>query len=152
MIKKIPKETSTYHFYNANPKDRRTGDCVIRAIATATDKTWEEVLQGLTEIALKYKIMPNDEKCYDRYLASLGWRKEKQPRKEDNTKYTGSEFCELLDSDYCEYAINYQSSTDTIIAHIGGHHIVCIKIHDYEHKAFDIWDSTSKTIGKYWTR
>ena len=134
MIRKIPNETPSYHFYNANPKGKRTGDCVVRAISAATGKTWEEVLQGLTEIALKFKLMPNDDKCYSRYLESFGWKKEKQPRKDDNTKYTGSEFCELLDSENCEYILPYQSSTDTVIAKIGGHHIVCIKIHDYEHR------------------
>lgn len=36
MIRKIPPETSTFHFHNENPKGRRTGDCVIRAIARAT--------------------------------------------------------------------------------------------------------------------
>ena len=152
MIKKIPQETSTFHFFNANPKGKKTDDCVLRAISTATGKTWDEVLKELTVFALKYKLMPNDDKCYGRYLESLGWRKEKQPRKEDNTKYTGAEFCELLDSDKCEYALDFYSSTDTIIAHIGGHHIVCIKKHDYEHKVFDTWNSTRGCIGSYWTR
>lgn len=152
MIKRIPNETSTFHFYNANPKDKRTSDCVVRAIATATGKPWEEVLQGLTEFALKYKLMPNDDKCYGRYLESLGWRKEKQPRKDDNTKYTGSEFCELLDSEDCEYILNYKSSINTVIAKIGGHHIVCIKLHDGEHKIYDTWDSTYGCIGNYWTK
>lgn len=145
MIKRIPNETSTFHFYNANPKENRAADCVIRAIAAATGKTWEEVLKELTEIALKYKLMPNEKKCYDRYLKKLGWKKEKQPRKADNTKYTGSEFCEFLDSADCEYI-------DTVIAHIGGHHIVCIKVHDLAHKVFDTWNSTSGCIGNYWVK
>ena len=36
MIRKIPKETATFHFHNENPKGRRTGDCVIRAIGKAS--------------------------------------------------------------------------------------------------------------------
>lgn len=152
MIKNVPKETNSFHYYNANPKDKRTSDCVVRAIATATDKTWEEVLQGLTEIAIKYKLMPNDVKCYTRYLESLGFTKHKQPRKWDNTKYTGSDFCEMLGSDNCDYILEYNTSKETVLAHIGGHHIVCIKEHDGQHKIYDTWNSSSRCIGVYWTK
>lgn len=152
MIRKTPKETSTFHFFNANPKGNRSADCVIRALSTATGKTWDDVLSDLTEIALKYKLMPNEKKCYERYLKDLGWTKENQPRKDDNTKYTGREFCELLDAEYCEYELDYHGSTDTVIARIGGHHIVCIKLHDYDHKVFDTWNSTAGCIGNFWTK
>ena len=29
------KDTATFHYYNANPKNRITGDCAFRAISTA---------------------------------------------------------------------------------------------------------------------
>lgn len=143
MIKKIPKETSTFHFHNENPKGKRTGDCTLRAIATATGKDWDEVLDGVCEIAHKLKLMPDDDKCYGRYLESLGWVKNKQPRKWDNTKYTGAEWCEWLNEN--------DNRNERIIAHIGGHHIVCIAKDD-KFKVFDTWNSTGGCIGVYWTK
>lgn len=131
---KIVADTSTFHFYNANPKNRRTGDCVVRAIATATGKTWEEVLTGLTEMALKHKQMVNCPELYDKYLQAQGWVKHKQPRKPDNKKYTGAECVKLFKG--------------TAVANIGGNHTVCIK----DGKVWDIWDSTGGCIGNYWTK
>lgn len=141
MIKKIPNDTEYFRYYNANPKDRRTGDCVLRAISLSTGKTWDEVLDGLVEIAHKYKVMVNDTPCYDRYLQSLGYTKMTQPRKKDNTKYTGEEFCR-------DYLGKFRLGEYDVVAHIGGHHIVAI----VDCKVVDIWNSTYKTIGNYWIR
>ena len=129
-------DTSTFHFYNANPKNRITGDCVIRALCTALEEPYEVIYKELFEFSLKCGYMLNDKKCYDKYLKAKGWVKYKQPRKEDNTKYTGKEFCERAR----EYE-NY-------IAKIGGHHIVAI-VHG---RVNDIWDSTDGCIGNYWMK
>ena len=152
MIRKIPNETPTYHFYNANPKGRRTTDCVVRAICTALEQDYNKTVIELAEMQCATGYDDADDKLYDKYLQSKGWKKFKQPRKWDNTKYIGSEFCRLLDSKNCEYTLPYQNSADTVIAHIGGHHVVCIKIHDNKHKVFDTWNSTRGCIGNYWTK
>lgn len=150
MIKKIPKDTNSFKFHNANPKDKRSSDCVLRAIATATGNTWDKVLDDLIEFSHKYKEMPNDPKCYTKYLESLGFEKMKQPRKLDNTKYTGEEFCNYCSSQY--------TNGEKIVAHIGGHHTVAIMpTHEgdeinAQYKVFDIWNSTGKTVGNYWIK
>lgn len=149
-IRKTLSDTKTFKFYNANPKDKRSSDCVLRAIATATGKSWDEVLDDLVTIAHKYKEMPDNPKCYGKYLESLGFEKMAQPRHSDNTKYTGSEFC-----NYC--STNYTNG-EKIVAHIGGHHIVAI-VPTYEgdgindrYKVLDIWNSTDGSIGNYWIK
>lgn len=139
----IPHNTETFEYVNVNPKDKTTGDCVLRAIAGATGKDWDEVLDDLVSLAHKYKLMPNDTKLYGRYLDSLGYIKEKQPRKADGRKYTGSEFCRYLDS--------HEAGVD-VLAHIGGHHIVHIACIDGRYKVVDTWNSTEYTIGNYWIR
>lgn len=48
-----------YVNYNANPKNRKTGDCVIRAIARATNQSWETVYAALCELGAKMKDMSN---------------------------------------------------------------------------------------------
>lgn len=152
MIRKIPKDTDTFHFYNVNPKGKITGDCVIRAIATATGMTWEETLMGLVEMALKHKLSVQATENYDKYLQSLGWVKQKQPRKEDNTKFTGSEFCVQLSVN------DKDGKKGNIIAHLGGHHIVCIRPTNSgdgincRYKVHDTWNSTGGCIGNYWVK
>ena len=133
-IRKIPVDTETFHFFNANPKGNKSCDCVVRAIAGATGQTWDETLEGMVAMALRLKLMPNDPKCYDKYLQSLGWHKQKQPKFKNGTKYTGTEFAKRFGG--------------IMIAHIGGHHLVCIK----EHRVWDTWDSTGKCIGNIWCK
>lgn len=133
--------TSTFTFYNANPKNKYTTDCIIRAISTATGIPYNDVVMDLAKLHCKTGIM----EPYDKYLASLGWIKHAQPRKYDNTKYTGKEFCEFIqrhDNDNPTYPLN------KVIAHIGGHHIVAI----IDGKVHDIWNSTDGCIGNYWTK
>ena len=152
-IRKELRDTKVFHFYNENPKDHRTGDCVIRAIGLATELGWDEVYKSLCKYGYKKKLMPNDKQCYDKWLQENGWVKHKQPRKSDNTKYTGIEFCNLLqdwihDDDLigCEYKGVVISRS--IIAHIGGHHLVAI----VDGKINDIWYSQDGCIGNYWTK
>lgn len=82
---------------------------------------------------------------YDKYLQSKGWIKHKQPRKADNTKYTGKEFCRVLNKDI--FAVG-----QSVVANIGGGHMVCIKENGTTFKVHDIWDSTDGCIGNYWTK
>ena len=140
MKRKIPEDTNTFHFYNINPKNKITNDCVVRAIATATNKTWGEVYNVLCEIGLKYGLMPNDPKCYERYLKELGWVKHNQPRKDDNTKYSGSEFVKTAE---------YRAIKDTsVIAKIGSHHMTVI----VNGMIYDTWNCTYNKVGNYWTK
>lgn len=136
-------DTSTFHWYNANPHNKFTDDCVIRAICTALDQSWEQTVMDLTEIGLKYGYPFNDRSCYDRYLKSKGWVKCKQPRKSNNTKYTGKEFCEKLN----KWSNDIPTSLCArYIAHIGGHHMVAI----VNGRVWDTWNSTDGCIGNFW--
>lgn len=134
MIRKIPHETSTFHFHNENPKDRRTGDCVIRAIARASGDSWEDTLTGLCAVGLRVKSQPSHQDCYEKYLAEQGWVKGKQPRKADGTKYTVAEWC-------------HAHRDQTMIISVANH-LTCI----IDGKCNDIWNCTSKTVLNYWTR
>ena len=145
---KIPSNTTYFEYYNANPKNKKTTDCVIRAICTALDQTYEQTLRDLTELQIKTGYDMSENKCYGKYLESKGWKKHKQPKKDDNTKYTGKEFCHALNSEALALG-------KKVIAHIGGHHIVCVKETSGlrgTFKVHDIWDSTGGCIGNYWTK
>lgn len=127
-------DTKTFTYYNANPKNRITGDCTFRAVCTALGQTWEQTVMEMAELSCKTGYALNDTKGIAKYMELKGWVKMKQPRKSDNTKYTGKEFCEIYKG--------------TCVANIGGHHVVCIK----NGKVHDIWDSTDGCIGNYWVK
>lgn len=142
---KKPNETATYHFYNANPKGRKTTDCVVRAICTALQQDYNKTVMELAELQCTTGYDSCDSKLYDKYLQNKGWVKQKQPRKDNNTKYTGDEFCRKISKDVGFIGVN-------IIAHIGGNHIVCIKDINGAFKVHDTWDSTDRCIGNYWIK
>lgn len=131
---KIPKDTEYFQYKNLNPKNRKTDDCVVRAISEASGLTYEQVLMDLVDIQIKTGYAITDVRCYEKYLQSNGWVKHMQPRKSDNTKYTGKQFLRKF-GDLC-------------IANIGGHHCTCIK----NGKIIDIWDCSDGCIGNYWTK
>lgn len=137
MKRKNDPDTSVFHYYNANPRNKLCGDCVIRAISTALEQDYVTTYKELFELSLKTGYIVNDKKNYSKYLKLKGWTKYKQPRKEDGTKYTGRDFC-------LENALYSQR----YIAHIGGHHIVAI----VKSKVNDTWDSTYGCIGNYWIK
>lgn len=128
------KDTSTFHYYNANPKNRITGDCVFRAFSLAMNQDYNTTVMEMAKLMCETGYALNDTKGESKYLERKGWVKHSQPKKWDGTKYTGEEFCKIFKG--------------TCIAHIGGHHMVCIK----DGKVWDIWDSTDGCIGNYWTK
>lgn len=137
-------ETSTFHYFNANPKKRITGDCRIRAISMACEVPYNQVVMDLAKVQCETGYDQCEKQGIDILMKQYGWVRHKQPRKYDNTKFTGKEFCEhLVDELYIE-----AKATERIVAHIGGHHIVAI----INGKVWDIWDSTRGCIGCYWTK
>lgn len=141
-------DTSTFHYHNANPKNRLTTDCVIRAICTALEQDYCKTVMELAELQCKTGFDDGDKKLYDKYLQSKGWKKQNQPRKDDNTKYTGKEFCEQLQADPWIFTGKENDYKARIVANIGGGHIVAI----INGKVWDIWNSTNGCIGNYWTK
>ena len=143
-------DTNTFHYHNENPKNRITGDCTFRAIATATEKSWEDVVMEMAKLSVETGYAINDKKGIEKYMEKLGWVKKKQPRKYNNTKYTGKEFCEIQQK-YLDTGVKIIDGINIdshILASIGGHHIVAI----VSGKVNDIWDSTGGCIGNYWVK
>ena len=134
MKKNIESNLAPYHYYNANPKGRRTDDCVVRAISTATGQTWDETLMGLTQCAIKHKYMVHCPELYGKYLNELGFEKQKQPRKKDNKRIRA-----------CEFVKTFKG---TAVANIGAGHVACLK----DGQVWDIWDSSGEVVGNYWVK
>lgn len=120
--------------YNKNPKNKKTTDCVIRAIATATNKEWENIYKELAEQGIKKGLMINDRNNWKAYLKSLGYEQQKMPRKEDRTRYTLEKFCDELAEENKIYIIK-----------VAGH-LTCVK----DKKLYDTWNCSNKCVGNYW--
>jgi hypothetical protein len=138
-------DTATFQFFNANPQNRMGGDCVVRALCTALGQSWEQTVRELTELGIKHGYVLNDPALFPKYLERKGWVKKSQPRKRDNTKYTGAEFCQALQAGK-EFTL--VGDQNRIIANLGGHHTVAI----IDGRVLDIWDSTDGCIGNWWVK
>lgn len=132
-IRKIPEDTKYYSFYNANPFERRTGDCAIRALSLVLKKDWKDIYKEMLELTLKTGWALGSRENIEQYLKSLGYEKQKMPRKKDNTKYTGEEFAG-------------KNPKGRFLLSIGLHHITAL----VDGKVYDIWNCTKRCVGNYW--
>ena len=71
-------------------------------------------------------------------MQKYGWKKQKQPRKLNNTKYKVYEMDEVLSSDEME---------DGALVLIANHWTV---VRDYQIE--DIWNCGKKSVGNYWIK
>lgn len=132
-IRKIPKETKYYSFYNANPFERRTGDCAVRALSLVLEKDWKDVYKELLELTLKTGWSVCSKENIEKYLKSLGYEKQKMPKKKNNTRYTGEEFAKM-------------NPKGRFFLSIGTRHNSAL----VDGKIYDIWNCTKRCVGNYW--
>ena len=57
---------------NPNPLGKQVGDCVIRAIAIATDKSWKNAYDDLCQLGKIMADMPNSNAVWGTYLKERG--------------------------------------------------------------------------------
>ena len=144
-------DTITFKYYNANPKGKITCDCVSRALCTAMDKPYEQVVREIAETQCRTGYDSASTEGIAVYLKEQGWTRCKQPRKSNGKKYTGEEFCSMLihPTRYRELKLTDKSfNKNKVIANIGGHHIVAI----VDGRIHDTWDSTQGSIGIVWVK
>ena len=124
-----------YIKYNNNPKNRKTADCVVRAISLALDKSWEDVYLSMVNFGLKQGLVFNDKRNVKKYLEKYVYLKtEPMPRRNDNTRYTLEEFADELAQTNKTYIVSVAK------------HLTVVK----NKKLFDTWDCSKKSVGNYW--
>lgn len=135
--------TKWFTYYNHNPKSRITTDCVVRAISFASGISYADTLQKLCQFQIETGYDGADGSVgMNKFLSTIGFQKNAQPRTSSNTKYTGKEFCDLL------LKLGY---TKNVIANIGGHHVTAFIYNNGTYKCYDIWDPTDNCVGNFWT-
>lgn len=120
-------------FSNPNPKGKQTGDCVIRAIAIATEKDWRQVYKELSMVGYEECEMMNSNSTWGLYLYRLGF----QP-------FLISESCPLCVTvrAFCHM---YPQGTYIIGT---GDHAVAVMNGDY----YDSWDSGDTVPSYFWKK
>ncbi len=58
----------SYKFYNNNPYGRHVSDCAVRAIALATDRSWDQTYEELSNYAKQQGITFSEIEFIDDYL------------------------------------------------------------------------------------
>lgn len=110
---------------NPNPFNKRTGDCVIRAISIAEDKTWDDTFIELMVESFGQKDMPSDNQTWSSYLHKLGYSRHIIPDTCPDC-YTITDF--VRDHPNGQYIL------------ATGSHVVAVKDGSY----YDTWESGSE--------
>ncbi len=122
-----------YVYFNPNPKDKRVGDCVVRAICKATDQDWREVYTQICLKGLEMCDMPSSNSVWSAYLKSIGFIQIPISNTCPNC-YTVDDFCN-------------DHPKGTFILSTGTHVVTII-----DGCAFDAWNSCSETPISYFIR
>lgn len=120
--------------YNNNPKNKKTGDCVVRAIAFVTNRSWEFVYMALAQLGVDSGLMMNNNKNWQKYLEILGYKKQRMPKKEDGKRYTIQEFADQLADEEQTYIISIAK------------HLTIVK----GKNLYDTWNCSNRCVGNYW--
>ena len=116
---------------NPNPLGKQTGDCVIRAVAVATDRSWRETYRDLCRMGEILADLPNSNAVWGAYL-----------------KRRGAE--QFLLPESCPECITVRAFCDrypegTYVIGTGSHAVACI-----DGNYYDSFDSGSATPTIFW--
>ena len=62
-----------YVFFNPNPKNKRVGDCAVRAISKAIGMEWSDAYTNLCAEGLIFKDMPSSNYVWGMFLKKHGF-------------------------------------------------------------------------------
>ncbi len=132
MKKVKPRNTKWFQFENPNPAGNLTCDCTIRAVANATQMTWEEAYEVLAEAGRKlYTVM--DAKEAVRYiLEELNFKRVKIPIIKGKRKPSMKSLSTTV--------------KDKILIGEITKHVLCMK----NGKVYDTWDSSDTSLRTFW--
>lgn len=114
-----------YKYFNPNPEGKNTGDCTVRAISKALDRTWENVYTALCAKGYEMKEMPDSNAVWGAFLTDCGFRRRALPET--------CPFCYSIS----QFAEDHPNGTYVVGT---GTHVVCVCDGDI----YDSWDSSDK--------
>ena len=117
--------------YNPNPRGKNAGDCAVRAVAKATDTSWQNAYSGLVLEGYKRGDLPNANHVWGAYLKRKGFKKAIVPDTCPDC-YTVAEFA--ADHPHGMYVLALDN------------HVVAVNDGDW----FDSWDSADEPVNYFW--
>ena len=121
-----------YVYFCNNPRHKCIiGDCVIRALSCAMNKSWDTVYIDLASEGFAMKDLPSSNEVWGSYLYSNGYRKHSVS---DSYTYTIGQFAD--DNKHGTYVVGT------------GTHAVCVK----NGNVYDTWNSENEVVSFYWER
>ena len=114
-----------FEFYNANPLNAYEEDCVIRALSCATNKSWDEVYNELSDLAQYNGTMMDNRQFVRWYLDSKYQRIDNPPYKVIDVAKT---FAQRV-----------------VLCTVAGH-IICVK----RGKILDTFDPSQRLVEDVW--
>jgi hypothetical protein len=120
-----------YEYYNPNPQRKRKGDCVVRAICKALNKSWDEVYILLCVQGFIDKDWGNVNSVWGSFLRSQGFKRYIIPNSCPDC-YTIADF-----------AIDHPDGTYIVAT---GSHVVCVK----DGITYDSWYSLNEVPTYYY--
>lgn len=118
---------------NPNPYGRVTGDCVIRAITIAQDRSWDDIYLALSVQGFEIGDWGNSNDVWGSYLKQQGYKRNVIPNACPDC-YTVRDFAE-----------DHKRGTFILST---GTHVVTIIDGDY----YDAWDSGNEVPIYYWEK
>lgn len=116
---------------NPNPLGKAANDCVVRAIAVATERSWQDVYADLCRMGRILCDMPSSNAVWGMFLEEEGYKMRTLP-------------------DTCPRCMTVRAFADRFpdgryIVGTGQHAVAVI-----EKNYFDTWDSGDEIINTYW--
>lgn len=120
-------------YYNPNPSANLVGDCVVRALSLALDRSWDSVYIDISSQGYAMHDMPSSNAVWGAFLKKEGFKRYIIPN-ECPDCYTVEDFC--VDNPRGVYVL------------ATGTHAVCVMNGSY----YDTWDSGREIPIYYFTK
>lgn len=121
-----------YVKHNINPKNKKTGDCAIRAVGAATKLGWDLAYEGLCRHGFMLKTAPNDTEAIHSFLIEQGFTEGIIRVPKGSKRPTVDSFAKEHPNWYSVLRVS--------------NHITCCAYGNY----LDIWDCGKSSVYKYW--
>jgi len=115
-----------YVYFNNNPKEKNTGDCVIRAVSKALGVSWLQAYMDLYVLGMQLGDLANSDAVWTAYLKNKGFKKRIIPDTCPDC-YTVGQFA--ADHDEGVYVLGTGSHAVTVVSG----------------DVYDAWDSRNET-------
>lgn len=123
-----------HEYYNPNPYGKRVGDCVIRALTKALNKSWEDVYIALFVEGYIRRDLPNADVIWEKYLIKNKFQRNL-----------------ISDDGFGDYTIDdfvNDHPKGTFVLSMPGKHVVTV----VDSVLYDTWDSGKEIPSYYFSK